>query len=99
MSETGPHPYLAEQRQRIDEIDRQLVSLLAQRFAVTGAVGDYTAIHAVSSRDDARERQHDRDLRGWAVSAGVSPELASKILRLILDEVVCAHDLRKGETA
>lgn len=99
MSEIVPHPYLVEQRQRIDEIDMQLVSLLAQRFVVTSAVGDYKAIHGLPSQDPMREQQHDQDVRAWALSGGLAPDLASKVLRLILDDVVRAHDLRKGEMA
>jgi chorismate mutase len=99
MPKTVPHPFLAEQRQKIDEIDRRLVSLLAQRFAVTTAVGEYKATHGLPSRDPTREQDQDRELRAWAAAAGLGPDLASGVLRLILDEVVRAHDVRKGKTA
>lgn len=82
---------LASLRQRIDEIDTQLVALLAQRFVLTDEVGVFKKQQGLPATDEARELAQMARIGQLAAQHGLAPELAQKFLRVVIDEVVTRH--------
>jgi chorismate mutase len=86
-------------RQSIDNIDAALVFLLAERFKVTQAVGEYKAEKGLPPADPGREEAQIARLRGLARDADLDPEFSEKFLRFIIDEVIRHHvKARDGTT-
>ena len=79
-------------RQSIDNIDAALVDMLAERFKVTQAVGEYKATHALPPADAGREERQIARLRQLALDAKLDPDFTEKFLRFIIDEVIRHHE-------
>ena len=98
MSETSPSADLAPDtvlagyRASIDNIDAALIHMLAERFRITKAVGDYKAQHALPASDPAREERQIARLRALAADAQLDPDFGEKFLRFIIDEVIRHHE-------
>ena len=84
-------------RQSIDNIDAALVFLLAERFKVTQAVGEYKAKSGLPPADPGREDAQIARLRGLAKDADLDPEFSEKFLRFIIDEVIRHHERLAAE--
>jgi chorismate mutase len=83
-------------RSKIDELDAKLIEVLAERFRLTGRVGQYKLEHNLPFRDQAREDAQAARLVELAKQQGLDPDLAERLLRQIIDEVVSNHQaLRK----
>ncbi|MFC4812927.1 chorismate mutase [Paenibacillus sp. GCM10023250] len=82
---------LAELRANIDEIDRQIIALLADRFKFTEEVGVYKERHALNAQDPEREAQQFRKLAAYAEQCGLNPAYAESIYRHIMDLVIARH--------
>ncbi len=78
-------------RERIDELDDQLIRLLAERFEITKAVGTHKAATGLPAADPAREAAQVARLRSIAEDAGMDPAFSEKVFRLIVDEVIRHH--------
>jgi len=85
-------PKLAAYRKSIDNIDAALVHLLAERFKVTQAVGEYKAQTALPPADPAREAEQIERLKRLSEEAELDPEFSEKFLRFIIDEVIRHHE-------
>ena len=79
-------------RQSINNIDAALVFMLAERFKVTQAVGEYKAANDLPPADPAREQEQIARLRQLAGDANLDPEFSEKFLRFIIDEVIRHHE-------
>jgi chorismate mutase/prephenate dehydrogenase len=75
---------LDDLRRRLDEIDRQLISLVAERKAISGEVARVKRSTGRPTRDYARERDVILGVRAIASEQGVSPALAEELLRLLI---------------
>ena len=82
---------LAGYRKSIDNIDAALVHLLAERFKVTQAVGQYKAGSGLPAADPGREERQIARLRQLAQEAELDPEFSEAFLRFIIDEVIRHH--------
>ncbi len=82
---------LQRYRQSIDNIDAALVFMLAERFKITQAVGEYKATHDLPPADPGREERQITRLRQLAADANLDPDFTEKFLRFIIDEVIRHH--------
>lgn len=94
-----PDDRLAAYRSSIDNIDAALIHILAERFKITQAVGEYKATAGLSPADPDREARQIARLRRLAADAKLDEELAEKFLRFIIDEVIRHHERIKKAQA
>jgi len=88
---------LTEYRESIDNLDAALIALLAERFKITKKVGLYKAQASLPERDLAREQTQIAKIEALSRSAGLRPEVATSVLRVIIDHVVEEHkELKNG---
>jgi len=98
---------LDDLRRRLNEIDRQLISLVAERKAVSGEVARVKRSTGYPTRDYEREREVILGVRAMASELGVSPALAEELLRLLIrsslttqeQASVAAHGAGTGRNA
>ena len=83
---------LSQFRQSIDNIDAALIHMLAERFRITQAVGQYKADVGIAPADTTREQEQIKRLRKLAEDAGLDPEFSEKFLRFVIDEVIHQHE-------
>ena len=76
----------------IDNIDAALIHMLAERFRITQAVGEYKARVTLPPADPAREQEQIMRLRRLAEDSELDPEFSEKFLRFIIDEVIRHHE-------
>ena len=86
-------------RQSIDNIDAALVFILAERFRITKAVGEYKARTALPPADPGREQKQIARLKKLAQDASLDPEFSEKFLRFIIDEVIRHHERIRDDGA
>ncbi|MBL6636215.1 MAG: chorismate mutase [Actinobacteria bacterium] len=89
---------LSRYRSSIDNIDAALVFMLAERFKITQAVGEYKAEVGLPPADESRESEQIERLRALATEAGLDPAFTEKFLRFIVAEVIRHHQLIAGES-
>ena len=82
---------LREYRARIDELDEQLLCLLAERFEITKTVGELKAETGLPAADPQREKEQIARLHEIARNEGMDPVFGEKVFRLIVDEVIRPH--------
>ena len=91
-SDTAPSdPVLASFRKSIDNIDAALIHMLAERFRITQAVGEYKATTGLPASDPGREARQIERLRTLAVEAELDPEFSEKFIRFVIEEVILHH--------
>ena len=83
---------LSQFRQSIDNIDAALIHMLAERFRITKAVGQYKAEAGMAPADPEREQEQIKRLRKLAEEAGLDPEFSEKFLRFVIDDVIHHHE-------
>jgi chorismate mutase / prephenate dehydrogenase len=79
-----PLPPLPELRAQLDELDRQLLELLARRMEIVSGVARYKRASNIEVRDSGREQQLLAAKRELAVKLGLDPEAIESIYRQIL---------------
>lgn len=89
-------PVLAGYRASIDNIDAALIHILAERFRITKAVGDYKAEMKLPPSDQGREERQIARMRRLAEEASLDPEFSEKFLRFIIQEVIRHHEQARG---
>lgn len=81
-----PMAALLPLRQQIDQLDSQLVELLAKRAAVTAQVGRVKQLYALPLYVPEREQALIKARREQAEQAGVSADLIEDVLRRVMRE-------------
>lgn len=88
---------LEEYRRSIDNLDAALIALLAERFKITKKVGLYKAQHNLPEQDIQREHAQLAKIEELSQQAGLRPEVACSVLRMIIDHVIEEHkEIRTG---
>lgn len=77
---------LPELRVQIDELDHQLVKVLADRLAVCKAVAAVKEDSDTPVIQPARVRDVITSRRQWAIDTGVDPDFAEQVFRVLLAE-------------
>ncbi|MGF7153123.1 chorismate mutase [Novosphingobium gossypii] len=90
-------PVLAGFRSSIDNIDAALIHMLAERFRITKAVGEYKAKTDLPASDPGREERQIARLRKLAEDANLDPDFGEKFIRFVIDEVIHHHERAKNE--
>lgn len=99
MSGKEPLPgELIEIRDRIDEIDRGIVELLRERFALTHEVGLLKASRELSALDAPREEEKLQALAALSEENNLDPELVRDLFRRIMAEVVHNHERLRAKS-
>ncbi|HEY0681170.1 MAG TPA: prephenate dehydrogenase/arogenate dehydrogenase family protein [Steroidobacter sp.] len=75
---------LHELRERLSEVDRQLLALVAERQRLSREVAEAKRSEGRATRDYTREREVLMQARATADSLGISPALAESVLRLLI---------------
>lgn len=97
MAQPNPDPVLSAYRKSIDNIDAALIHMLAERFRITQAVGEYKAKTELPPADPGREAKQIERLRKLAVEADLDPEFSEKFIRFVIDEVIRHHRIARGD--
>jgi chorismate mutase/prephenate dehydrogenase len=84
MTTEEPARGLDELRRRINEIDDQLVTLMAERKNLSGEVARVKRVTGRATRDYGREREVILSARAKAQALDVSPDLAEEMLRMLI---------------
>lgn len=77
---------LSHLRDQIDDVDKQLVELLAQRLALVSEVGDVKSQHGLPIYAPEREAEMFASRREEASLRGISPDLIEDVLRRVMRE-------------
>jgi chorismate mutase/prephenate dehydrogenase len=101
------NPTLEDLRQRLTELDRQLIALVAERQHLSEEVARVKRATGRPTRDYERERDVILGARTLAEQHGVSPALAESLLRLLIrsslttqeQASVAAHGAGSGRRA
>jgi len=80
-------------RNEIDDIDSQLVALLAKRLAVTTKVGELKSTEGKPIFSAVREKSMIENRRNQAQAIGVSPDLIEDILRRLMRDSYISQDV------
>ena len=75
---------LDQLRQRLTQVDRELLKLAKERQDLVGQVGAHKIAHGVPTRDYERERDVLKGARDLAESIGLDPDLAEAVLQLLI---------------
>jgi chorismate mutase/prephenate dehydrogenase len=75
---------LEDLRHRLNDIDRRLLAIVAERKSVSGEVARVKRATGRPTRDYEREREVILGVRTAATELGVSPALAEDLLRLLI---------------
>ncbi|WP_175596966.1 prephenate dehydrogenase/arogenate dehydrogenase family protein [Peristeroidobacter soli] len=75
---------LQEIRERLSELDRQMLALVAERQRLSREVAEAKQAEGKGTRDYTREREVVMRARATAESLGISPALAEQVMRLLI---------------
>jgi len=81
----SPQLDLDQIRLGIDDVDRRLIALLAERAALVEQVVHYKRAHHMAVVDRAREDRMLARIGDLAKDEGVDPRVAQQVLRTIID--------------
>ena len=90
---------LADARTRIDEIDRRIVELLAERYAVVDDLCAMKAENGDTVKDEDREQELLDHVAAIAEKHDLSPTLARRLYDEILSHSVQRQRRKRGEAA
>jgi len=90
---SAQEPTLDNLRQRLNQIDRQMIALVAERKAISEEVARVKRATGRPTRDYEREKDVILNVRSVASELGVSPALAEDMLRLLIRSSLTTQEL------
>jgi chorismate mutase/prephenate dehydrogenase len=75
---------LEQLRDRLTDVDRELIALIAERQRIVADIGAHKIQASVPTRDFARERKVLSGARERAIELGLDPEVAERIMRELI---------------
>lgn len=87
---------LDNSRDMIDNLDREIISLLSQRFKLTEEVGIYKAKNNLNAQDKIRESEQFEKIIQLSKINGLNPDYALEIYRCMMDIVISRHQELRG---
>jgi len=75
---------LDQLRQRLNQVDSELLKLAKERQDIVGQIGAHKIAHGVPTRDYEREREVLKAARDLAELIGLEPDLAEAIMQLLI---------------
>lgn len=84
MTVTADMTTLDELRRHLDDIDQQLIELIADRQRTSREIASVKRATGYATRDYAREREVVLGARARAESHGVSPKIAEDLMRMLI---------------
>lgn len=75
---------LDQLRQRLNQVDSELIGLAKERQDIVGQIGAFKIAEGVPTRDYERERDVLKGARDLADSIGLEPDLAEQIMELLI---------------
>ncbi|MGI9291509.1 MAG: prephenate dehydrogenase/arogenate dehydrogenase family protein [Gammaproteobacteria bacterium] len=75
---------LEDLRKRLNELDRELIELIAERQSVVEQVGALKRSEGQRTRDYQREKQVLDGARSSAEELGIAPDIAEEVMRLLI---------------
>lgn len=85
MTDQAPHDDLSRLRSGIDDLDRRLVVLLAERARLVEGIAEHKRRHRVPVVDRHREDAMLERVAGLAKEEGLDPRIARQVLRTVID--------------
>lgn len=76
---------LEDLRKQLNELDRRLIELIAERQTVVERVGELKRSSSKATRDYEREKQVLEGARATAIELGVPPAVAADVMRLLIN--------------
>ena len=86
---------LEKLRNRLNELDRQLIELIAERQAVVEQVGAFKQSEGQAIRDFAREKRVLDGARDAAGELGIAPDTAEQVMRLLIRTSLTRQELER----
>ena len=85
-------------RNKLDQIDAEIVELLDRRFQVTQLVGHIKKANDLPAEDKSRESQQFEKFQKLCQDKNLNIELIEKVFTLIIEEVKDNHrKIREGK--
>ena len=75
-------------RERINEVDRKIVELMADRLEIARQIGQYKMDNGIPIRDVGREEHVFQKYRDNAEDLGISPDVAEAVCRILVKDSV-----------
>ena len=83
---------LQQLRDKLTDVDRRLISLIAERQKLVGEIGRDKQGRGTATRDYAREKDVIRTGRDRATALGLDPALAERILRELIEASLASQE-------
>ena len=83
---------LLEIRKKLDELDRKLIKILAERMSYIPKVAEYKKEHDLKRKQKDREKEIFENLKNKAIELDLNSELLEDIFKRIIKE---AHRIEK----
>ncbi len=84
---------LGDLREQIDQIDSEIIDLLAMRFVITNKIGALKVKNKLEAQDKSREQEIVYRLKKRAEKTDLDSKLVEAVYGLIMAKVVANHKL------
>ena len=88
---------MADLRAAIDQIDEELMTLLAERLALADRAPVLKQREGISAAAPSRVRQVLDNVRGKAEVAGFDPEMADAMWQIMIDGIIAREERVMGK--